>query len=87
MGEGKDVLKGTRWLLLKNPENLNAERNELQHLEEALRLNILSERRLASDIESAKQEGCSRFSRELDISCEGFWHRFTRYYGKYVGNA
>lgn len=36
---GKDVLKGTRWLLLKNPENLNAERDEQQHLEEALRLN------------------------------------------------
>lgn len=35
----KDVLKGTRWLLLKNPENLNSDKNEQQHLEEALRLN------------------------------------------------
>lgn len=35
----KDVLKGTRWLLLKNPENLNAERNETQRLKEALTLN------------------------------------------------
>ncbi len=35
----KDVLKGTRWLLLKNPENLNADRDEQQRLEEALRLN------------------------------------------------
>jgi transposase len=35
----KKVLKGTRWLLLKNPENLNAKRNERHHLEEALKLN------------------------------------------------
>jgi transposase len=35
----KDVLKGTRWLLLKNPENLDPERDEPQRLEEALRLN------------------------------------------------
>ncbi len=35
----KKVLKGTRWLLVKNPENLNPERNERQRLEEALRLN------------------------------------------------
>jgi transposase len=37
-GERK-ILKGTRWLLLKNPENLDATRNEQQRLEEALRLN------------------------------------------------
>jgi len=35
----KKVLKGTRWLLLKNPENLDPKRNERQRLEEALRLN------------------------------------------------
>ena len=35
----KDVLKGTRWLLLKNSSNLNAEKNEKKKLEEALRLN------------------------------------------------
>jgi transposase len=35
----KDVLKGTRWLLLKNPENLDFERNEPQRLQEALLLN------------------------------------------------
>ncbi len=33
------ILKGTRWLLLKNPENLNAKKNELERLMEALRLN------------------------------------------------
>ena len=35
----KQVLKGTRWLLLKNPENLDEEKNEKQQLKEALRLN------------------------------------------------
>jgi transposase len=33
------ILKGTRWLLLKNPENLDPERNEEQRLQEALQLN------------------------------------------------
>lgn len=35
----KDVIKGTRWLLLKNPSNLSEDRNEKERLEEALRLN------------------------------------------------
>jgi transposase len=35
----KEVLKGTRWLLLKNPENLNTDKNELEKLHEALQLN------------------------------------------------
>jgi transposase len=35
----RQVLKGTRWLLLKNPENLDPLRNEQQRLEEALALN------------------------------------------------
>lgn len=38
-GAGKKVIKGTRWLLLKNPENLSQQHNEKQRLEEALRLN------------------------------------------------
>jgi transposase len=37
--EERKLLKGTRWLLLKNPENLDEGRNERQRLEEALRLN------------------------------------------------
>ena len=36
---GKKVLKGTRWLLLKNPEHLDEGKDELQRLEEALTLN------------------------------------------------
>src|SRR5271165_1610421 len=35
----RKLLKGTRWLLLKNPENLDEGTNEQQRLEDALRLN------------------------------------------------
>ena len=35
----KDVLKGTRWLLLKNPENPDEAKNEYQRLEKALDIN------------------------------------------------
>lgn len=35
----KDVLKGTRWVLLKNPAKLSAEHNEEARLKEALELN------------------------------------------------
>ena len=37
--EGKKLLKGTRWLLVKNPENLDEKRDEKKRLEEALRIN------------------------------------------------
>ncbi len=37
--EQKEVLKGSRWLLLKNPEHLDSERDEAARLTEALRLN------------------------------------------------
>ena len=36
---GRDILKGTRWLLLKNPENLKEEKDERQRLDEALQIN------------------------------------------------
>lgn len=36
---GKTLLKGTRWLILKNPENLDETKNERTRLEEALRIN------------------------------------------------
>lgn len=38
-GPEKLSLKGTRWLLLKNPQNLDADRDEHQRLEDALQLN------------------------------------------------
>ncbi len=37
--ENKKLLKGTRWLLLKNPENLNTDKDESKRLQEALELN------------------------------------------------
>lgn len=38
-GLGNPVLKGIRWLLLKNPDNRDDSRDERQRLEEALKLN------------------------------------------------
>ena len=35
----KQILKGTRWLLLKNPENLNIQKGEDDRLKQALELN------------------------------------------------
>lgn len=35
----REVLKGSRWLLLKNPENLDEKRNERERLKKALELN------------------------------------------------
>jgi transposase len=37
--QDRKILKGTRWLLLKNPENLDDQRNEFDRLMAALRLN------------------------------------------------
>jgi len=37
--EKAQFLKGTRWLLLKNPDNLNPDKNERQRLEQALEIN------------------------------------------------
>ena len=37
----KQVLNWTRWLLLKNPENLNSDKGEQSRLQEALKLNQL----------------------------------------------
>jgi transposase len=37
--QGQKLLKGIRWLLLKNPENLDPKKKERQRLERALRLN------------------------------------------------
>src|SRR5207249_168464 len=34
----RQILKGTRWLLLKNPENLDPTRHGAERLQEALRL-------------------------------------------------
>ncbi|MBF0502727.1 MAG: ISL3 family transposase [Candidatus Riflebacteria bacterium] len=36
----RTILKGTRWLLLKNPENLDQSRNEKDRLDDALNINL-----------------------------------------------
>jgi len=38
-GRGQELLKGIRWLLLKNPGNLDPKKKERQRLQRALRLN------------------------------------------------
>ena len=35
----RDVLKGSRWILLKNPDNLNADKDEPDRLQQALQMN------------------------------------------------
>ena len=37
--QGQKLIKGVRWLLLKNPENLDPQKKEVERLERALRLN------------------------------------------------
>ena len=39
VGWGKQVIKGLRWILLKNPDHLDAARDEPRRLQEALELN------------------------------------------------
>lgn len=65
----KKVLKGTRWLLLKNPDNLDPERKERQRLEEALTLNkpLATAYYLKEDLRQFwEQEGHSQAQRFLD---------------------
>ena len=64
---GKDVLKGIRWLLLKNPQNLDWSRREPQRLQEALRLNapLATAYYLKEDLrrfwEQSNKEAAARF--------------------------
>ena len=65
----KKVLKGTRWLLLKHPENLNPDRRERQRLEEALALNkpLATAYYLKEDLRQFwQQEGYPQASAFLD---------------------
>jgi len=56
---GRDILKGTRWLLLKNPENLNEEKDERQRLDEALQINkpLATAYYLKEDLRQLWQQG------------------------------
>jgi transposase len=66
-GEDRRVLKGTRWLLLKNPENLDPERNEQQRLEEALELNkpLATAYYLKEDLRQIWSQGDKRTARRV----------------------
>jgi transposase len=63
----RQILKGTRWLLLKNPENLDPKRNEVERLEEALRLNapLAMAYYLKEDLRQIWQQPNKRTARRL----------------------
>jgi transposase len=63
----RQLLKGTRWLLLKNPENLDPKRNEHQRLQEALRLNepLATAYYLKEDLRQIWQQSCKRLARRV----------------------
>jgi transposase len=63
----RKVLKGTRWLLLKNPENLNPEKNERERLEEALALNapLATAYYLKEDLRQIWQQANKRAARRV----------------------
>jgi transposase len=87
-GLEKNVLKGTRWLLLKRPENLDASRQEHERLEEALRLNAplatayYLKEQLAEFWEQDDQEEAEAFLLDwiLQAECTGIrmLHQFAR---------
>jgi transposase len=70
----KAVLKGTRWLLLKNPENLMEERDERKRLasgegagaEQAAGDSLLHEGRLAADLGPTRSTRGGNLPRRLD---------------------
>jgi len=69
----KKVLKGTRWLLLKNPENLNEKKQESKRLKEALELNhsLATAYYLKEDLRQFwNQKTYLKASRFLDRWCE-----------------
>jgi transposase len=63
----QDVLKGIRWLLLKNPEHLDAQRDERQRLEQALELNapLATAYYLKEDLRRLWQQPNRRAARKL----------------------
>lgn len=72
----KDVLKGTRWLLLKNWENLDEERHERQRLDEALKLNqsLAIAYYLKEDLRQLWEQSTKRQAeRFLEAWCRNAW--------------
>ena len=76
-GLHKEVLKGTRWLLLKNPENLDKERDEKSRLEGGTEAEqatgdcLLYERRTAAVLGATRQTVCDDISGRLDSTSRG----------------
>lgn len=87
-GLAKQVLKGSRWILVKNPEKLREKYKEKDRLEEALRFNEPLPRAycLASDMGTVEQGGRGRISRRLDRADHGFWCRAADDHGQDDGS-
>jgi len=87
-GLAKKVLKCTRWLLLKNPQNLDQTKDEHARLEEALRLNapLATAYYLKEDLrqfwEQPDKKSAKRFLRDwlarVDASGLAVLKRFAR---------
>jgi transposase len=77
----KQVIKGTRWLLLKNPQNLDRDRREVERLNEALRLNqplalaYYLKENLRQALGTTQQDRRSRLPGRLD--CQSPNHRHS----------
>ena len=70
---GKKMLKGTRWLLTRNPENLDPDRNEIERLFEALEFNrpLATAYYMKEDLRMLwKQDNVEAAERHLDIWIE-----------------
>ena len=92
----KEVLKGTRWLLLKNPENLDAEKDEKRAAgggpgaEQAAGDGLLPEGGPAAVLGAARQDGSRRRSwtagfagrRRPGSRCSSRWPRRWRRTGQ-----
>lgn len=83
----KDVLKGTRWLLLKRPENLSDDRNEPERLEQALQFNrpLAVAYYLKEDLnELWKQGSYAKAERFLDYWCSQAQQTNIRFLKKFA---
>lgn len=63
--DDRRILKGTRWLLLKNPENLDPRKNERERLQQALALNtpLTMAYYLKEDLRQIWQQNCKAVAR------------------------
>lgn len=84
----KEVLKGTRWLLLKRPEHLDPRRDERARLDEALRLNqsLATAYYLKEDLaevwEQEDQETAQAFLMDWILQAEASGIRMLRQFAK-----